>query len=504
MRVLLLFSLAILGCLPAAAAVPPAAAPDAGYEETIPERWSALGVASAPFPVIPGLRRVRSLAAAGTAAIALDIEGASVALTPTAAGALPALWQWRQPPPPSLQRSLAADAGSCVASIAGAEDIGSVLVTPDHGVQHVCCEGATEAAAGAPRCAAVATLAPAAGPLAGGISACAAATTGPPEQGVTAAIVVYVIVADGSVWTANNGTLVPVLLPDLVGNTTTAWNTSMRANALAVAPGGGAVAVATRDKLYTRAALDAPFYWEWASIGDSVEDCAGAAVTYSPTALLFTGASTLYIGHAYGVQRMDLRSGALTALRGLPCKNVTSLAGLSAAPDTLFVGTTKGMARISAGAVRYFFLSRWLPGEAVVAMAALPTRITCNGTMLPPAVAVATDVGIAVLTPQCWTLSRKARYFQSVATRHNRYGYAAAAVLPNANNFTNIQLIDDDNDGTELSVYAASQIFRRAAGTPSESDGVSKVIKNSTGALAFLQVSVAHLHFWLPTSDIVI
>jgi len=49
---------------------------------------------------------------------------------------------------------------------------------------------------------------------------------------------------------------------------------------------------------------------------------------------------------------------------------------------------------------RYFYESRWLPGESVLAMAALPTNVTCNGTVLPPAVAVATDAGLSVLSPQ--------------------------------------------------------------------------------------------------------
>jgi hypothetical protein len=187
---------------------------------------------------------------------------------------------------------------------------------------------------------------------------------------------------------------------------------------------------------------------------------------------------------------MDVESGALTKVGDLPWSNVTSLAGLSSQPETLFVGTTRGMVRISGGTVRYFYLARWLPGKAVLSMAALPTRVLCNRTLLPPAVAVATDEGIAVLTPQCWTLSKKAELFQNFSKRHNRHGYAAAVLLSGPANFSSSgrQLVASDNDGSITAYYAASQIFRRAAAANKrEADGVEFEVANSTAAIAFLQ-----------------
>ena len=103
---------------------------------------------------------------------------------------------------------------------------------------------------------------------------------------------------------------------------------------------------------------------------------------------------------------MDMESGALTKIGNLPWHNVTSLAGVADRLDTLFVGTTKGLvlapcyarlmqcricivrihveslckslcavyvfhmyyaaqARIFKGAVRYFYLSRWVPGSSI-------------------------------------------------------------------------------------------------------------------------------------------
>jgi hypothetical protein len=111
-------------------------------------------------------------------------------------------------------------------------------------------------------------------------------------------------------------------------NSTTSWNSSLRATALAVAPGGGAVAVATADRLYTRAAEDKAFLWEWATI-DVPAGCSGGAVTAPPTALLYIGSTTLYIGSAYGVQRMDVETGAFTDVENLPSKNVTALVSKS-------------------------------------------------------------------------------------------------------------------------------------------------------------------------------
>jgi hypothetical protein len=76
-----------------------------------------------------------------------------------------------------------------------------------------------------------------------------------------------------------------------------------------------------------------------------------------------------------------------------------------------------------------------------------------------------------------------------MARRHNRYGYAAAAILPGPANFSSVgrQLVPSDNDGSITAYYAASQIFRRAAATAREAEGVAVEVANSTGAIAFLQ-----------------
>ena len=147
-------------------ALPLTAAQDEGYEETVPERWGTQ--AGSPFPRIEGLDGLRTLSAAGGAALVLDAAGASTALGSSAG--VPELWHWKRPQPPALQ-PVAAGAGACTASIAGDEAAGSVLVSPGHGVQLVRCA----AGAGTPRCAVVSTLAPASPQLVEGVDGCAAA-----------------------------------------------------------------------------------------------------------------------------------------------------------------------------------------------------------------------------------------------------------------------------------------------------------------------------------------
>ena len=316
------------------------AAPDVGYEETIPDRWSTgwdvpnpspfppLTIdtcLSAPCPLPVG--SVTSVAAAGgTGALALDSAGEVAALATSSD--VPALWHWKQPEPPKFQDIQVGppppgwSSASCAASIVGAEDqAGSVVVSPSNGVQRVQC---THTDISGLQCKVAAVLAPAGTKqLVAGVSACAAALT------PSGAVVVYVITAgEGTVWKTTGGGKFTPVLPELVNNSTTSWNSSLRATALAVAPGGGAVAVATADRLYTRAAEDKAFLWEWATI-DVPAGCSGGAVTAPPTALLYIGSTTLYIGSAYGVQRMDVETGAFTDVENLPSKNVTALVSKS-------------------------------------------------------------------------------------------------------------------------------------------------------------------------------
>ena len=512
---LLVQALALLAAVHAAAPPP---LPDAGYEETIAQRWSADDLTpGGPFPPVPGLGVVGSVATVGSAvgpsvALALDTDGTVTVFGRPDPDANPDPTRPLRPAP-IPQHQIRPGPGSCLTSVDSSSGLPgdrpsstnstnepaavaftAVLISPERGVQLLACVG------GAP-CTVAATLALKSPLLAAGVSACAAAADTPSRLGV--GVTVYIVTNAGDVWMAGSrggaGGLahVPGLQDAINGSAATAWNTSLGAVTIAAAPGGGgALAVATVDRLYTRARGNAAFTWEWATLDTAAEGCSGGAITAPPTALLFVGESTLYIGHTFGVQRMDLHSGALSRVAGLPWSNVTSLGALASAPDTLFVGTTRGLVRISHGVVRYFYLSRYLPGVAVRAVAAIPppgggTGEPCEGVpggLLPPAVAVATDAGMAILTPQCWTLSRKAGYFQSIAeARHNRHGLAASAVLPGPNNYSSFRVVDNDNDGLWTGIYAASQVFRRAAGSKAEAATAAAEIANRTAAIAFLQ-----------------
>ena len=287
LKALLLVCLVVAACIPHVTSVLVPAA-DIGYEETISERWSLSiergeNASDKAFPSI-GIRSVQSLSAGsdGTALV-LGSSGESTVLA-TSRG-VSTLLHWQQPKVPALQ-PLTLGPDSCTCSVSGAEASGSVVFS-EHGVQHVHCAPGGSAS----RCQIVATLSP----LRRRVAQCAATL----HDGEVESY--FIDRVDGSVWLVSAGALTPVL-PDQVNNGTTAWNTSLRATAIAVAPGGGALAIATRDRLFTRPGESTPFTWEWATI-ETPSGCSGGAISAPVTALLYLGSTELYIGHAFGVQR---------------------------------------------------------------------------------------------------------------------------------------------------------------------------------------------------------
>ena len=155
----------------------------------------------------------------------------------------------------------------------------------------------------------------------------------------------------------------------------------MDGGVIASATWAGYVAAATTQRLHWRRP-NGEWWWEWISLahGDMSTcdgDYDGGAVEGAPVALAFDAGhgsdGGLWIGHAFGLQVLDLTHGALQRFgvydgpTGLPVANVTSLAVGAA---ELWVGTARGLPRrtSSNGEWRYIAGRRWLPGAAVSAV----------------------------------------------------------------------------------------------------------------------------------------
>lgn len=221
---------------------------------------------------------------------------------------------------------------------------------------------------------------------------------------------------------------------------------------------------------------DGAWWWEWISEGDAstcTRAYSGGAVEAVPAAIAFDAAygqaGGVWLGHARGLQAMDLQTGALqrfgAVTDGLPVANISAIAVTGGASGGngggVWLGTADaGVARRmpahtseTGGAWRYYAGRRWLPGQSVSAITPLGA-----GSLL-----VATDGGLARWETQSWTLGAKARHYQAmVSPRHDRYGLIAECGLSSPANLSAYVPHDTDNDGLWTGMYTASQAFRYA------------------------------------------
>jgi hypothetical protein len=124
---------------------------------------------------------------------------------------------------------------------------------------------------------------------------------------------------------------------------------------------------------------------------------------------------------------------------------------------------------------RYFNGARWLPGadghvrQVTSARTGSAGGEGCGGCSatcdepLPGAVVV-TSEGLAVLTPQCWTLAAKAAHLETLISpgRHDRDGLVAGCGMSQANVIETCVPHDSDNDGLWTSIFTTAQIFKAA------------------------------------------
>ena len=188
----------------------------------------------------------------------------------------------------------------------------------------------------------------------------------------------------------------------------------------------GLLVVGTKNRLYF---FNGSKWWfEWASVW---YNGVGGIIDGEPTSMSFTPSGELFISNNVSVSRLNINYtfDRIGPLQGLPYNQVKALfystytvkyppatkkTDLSVKGGTLWVGTGKGYALFDTASskfVGYYYGRRWHSGEAVLGFAS-SERLNV--------VVVLTDGGITVLSPEEWTLSRKAAHYQAMLARHTR------------------------------------------------------------------------------------
>lgn len=215
------------------------------------------------------------------------------------------------------------------------------------------------------------------------------------------------------------------------------------------------------------------------------------------TALAFLSGNELWIGgedEAIFVQdsRFVLRS---FSGHQRPYGKVNSIAQHCSDHRGAWLGTPWGLMRYDrtgdfdpSSSWRYMNGPRWLPTSAAAPFRSTVRFICATTTTKDVAedqVVVVTDVGVARISIETWTLERKAKHMQSLMEpRHEYYGLAFDCQLRRYGNLSSCQSLPDDNAGLWTSVYLASQVFRYAVTHSREArDNANHALQ----ALRFLQ-----------------
>ena len=188
----------------------------------------------------------------------------------------------------------------------------------------------------------------------------------------------------------------------------------------------GLLVVGTENRMYF---FDGDKWWlEWVSVWYSGQ---GGVVDGEPTSLSFTPSGQLFISNNVSVSRLNTNYtfDRIGPLQGLPYNQIkavfyspytvkrppaTKKTDSSIGGGTLWVGTGKGYALFDTASskfIGYYYGRRWHLGEAVLGFASSEKA---------NAIVVLTDGGISVLSPEEWTLKRKAAHYQAMLTRHTR------------------------------------------------------------------------------------
>ena len=188
----------------------------------------------------------------------------------------------------------------------------------------------------------------------------------------------------------------------------------------------GVLVVGTKDRLYF---YDGQHWWfEWVSVwGVSL----GGVIDGPPTAMAVGTAGEIYIANNVSMTRIniDYTFDRIGPLQGLPYNQLRSLCFVNYQPTAphptrghkdrisnsgmLWIGTGRGYALFdlqSSEFKHYFYGPRWHSGEEIRAIASV------GGA----GVVMVTDGGLTFVTPEEWTLAKKAAHYQKMLARHTR------------------------------------------------------------------------------------
>ncbi len=162
--------------------------------------------------------------------------------------------------------------------------------------------------------------------------------------------------------------------------------------------------------------------------------------------------SRLWFGAENGAGVWDGKEWRLfTGREGLPWNGFTC--GASDGATTWF-GTDRGAIRAAtSGPWAYRASKRWLPADAVSAVAVDATGVWLAGSE-----------GVARIERRQMTLAEKAAHFERlIDERHTRMGYVVRCRMETAGDFSTAWINHTDNDGLYTAMYGAGQCFRYGA-----------------------------------------
>lgn len=188
----------------------------------------------------------------------------------------------------------------------------------------------------------------------------------------------------------------------------------------------GLLVVGTRERLYFYDGYD--WWFEWVSVW---YNGLGGVIDGVPTSLAVGNGGEIYVANNVSLTRININYtfDRIGPLEGLPYNQINALCHIDYTPSyphpthpslgysdslgSLWVGTGKGYALFDTGTAKfkgYFYGPRWHSGEKILSI----TETSGGGVVM------LTDKGLTFVTPEVWTLAKKAEHYQSMLKRHTR------------------------------------------------------------------------------------
>ncbi len=185
----------------------------------------------------------------------------------------------------------------------------------------------------------------------------------------------------------------------------------------------GVLVVGTEERLYFHNGES--WWFEWVSVWGAG---LGGVVDGPPTDMTVGTSGEIYIANNISLTRLNTNYtfDRIGPLQGLPYNQLKSLCFINyhilephpshaqfSVAGAMWVGTGKGYTLLDLHSSKfkgYFYGPRWHSGEEIQAIASI------GGA----GVVMVTDAGLTFVTPEAWTLAKKAEHYQRMLSRHTR------------------------------------------------------------------------------------